>query len=241
MLKNKYRSRKETETYLKDLKNWMDSELENKTEEMSDFFDKRIDIYEDVHLKNWQNEYEYIAEYFDSDLTNLLDIGCGTGLELKSMFKKYPDLSVTGIDLSEKMLKKLSENFKDKNINIIQNDYTKYPFPIKNFDAALAFETLHHFEYQTKQVIYDNIYNTLKKGGYLVECDYIACSEEEENLCLEYYNYKRNRDKIPKNTFIHIDIPLTIDHEITLMKNSGFEKIEILYENEGTMIIKAIK
>ena len=48
-------------------------------------------------------------------------------------------------------------------------------------------------------------------------------------------------DVYKRQVFVHIDIPLTLEHQIQLMKNAGFRNVHILYENKSTMIIKAEK
>lgn len=241
MLKNKIRTEQETEKYLEELKDWLKEVKHTPVEEMADFFANRIGEYNHVHLKNWGEEYDHIADFFEDGLHTLLDIGCGTGLELKSMYRRFPDLRITGIDLSESMLDKLRESYGDKNIELINADYFQYPFAENKFDAAMSFETLHHFKYDKKQQIYKKLYETIKLGGYYIECDYIACGEEEESLCLEEYEYRRKQNNIPEDMFIHIDIPLTLEHQCELMKNAGFKSVQVLYQNCGTVIIKAEK
>ena len=117
----------------------------------------------------------------------------------------------------------------------------KYPFEESKYDAAMSFETLHHFKYEKKQQIYNKLYQTIKGGGYYLECDYIACCDEEEELCLESYDYKRKKNNVPEDVFIHIDIPLTLEHQIDLMKTAGFKAVNALYQNCGTVIIRAEK
>lgn len=241
MLESKIMTPQEMNKYLSDLKAWLESVKNDPSEEMADFFAKRIDGYDENHLTGWPEEYTHITDYFSEGLTNLLDIGCGTGLELESIYRRFPDVKVTGIDLSTAMLEKLQEKYKGKDIEIIQADYFVYPFPENHFDAALSFETLHHFKAGKKQKIYDKLYRTLKKNGYYLECDYIACCDEEEKLCLAGYEYRRNRDQIPEEVFVHIDIPLTFAHQRELMENAGFTNIQILYQNGTTMIIRAEK
>lgn len=241
MLKSKIRTQEETKKYLSELKDWLDGVKNVPVEEMADFFANRISEYNNVHLKNWGEEYAHIADFFDDSLKTLLDIGCGTGLELESMYKRFPEVKVTGIDLSESMLDKLRENYGDKNIEIINADYFEYPFEENKFDAAMSFETLHHFKYEKKQLIYNKLYQTIKAGGYYIECDYIACCDEEEALCLEEYEYRRKQNNIPEDMFIHIDIPLTLEHQFELIKNAGFKTVEVLYQNCGTVIIRAEK
>lgn len=241
MLENKIRTQEEIEEYMAELKNWLNQERDLPPEEMAGFFARRLDLYDTIHLEHWANEYAHIADFFDCGLHTLLDLGCGTGLELKALYQRFPYLKVTGIDLSEAMLMKLREQYVGKDLELILSDYFKYPFPAEYYDAALSVQTLHHFPYEKKQNIYTKLFQALKPGGYYVECDYIACCKEEEDLCLEQYFYKRNTNHIADDMFVHIDIPLTLDHQTTLMENAGFRQIRVLYGNCGTMIIRADK
>lgn len=64
----------------------------------------------------------------------------------------------------------------------------------------------------------------------------MACCEEEEALCLKAYEYRRKQYNIPEDMLIHIDIPLTLEHQKELLKNAGFTTVEVLYQHEGTAI-----
>ena len=70
-----------TEKYLQDLKQWLQDTSDSPLEEMSDFFTKRLDDYED-HMSVWEQSYQIFAESLPSKCKNILDLGCGTGLEL---------------------------------------------------------------------------------------------------------------------------------------------------------------
>lgn len=241
MLKNRIRSQVEVEQYMTELKEWLNHERDTPVEVMTDFFTNRLNIYENVHLEHWAKEYEHITDFFDNELHSLLDIGCGTGLELQAIYKRFPNVKITGIDLCKDMIDKLQEKYGSKEIELIVSDYFEYPFSAERYDAALSFETLHHFKYEKKQKIYKKLFQAIKHGGYYIECDYIACCNEEERICLEQYEYKRQKNHIPDDVFVHIDIPLTLEHQIELMKNAGFSEVRVLYENCGTMIIRAEK
>lgn len=123
MLQTKRRTPEETAAYLAELRTFLKESRDDPTEGMADFFVKRLDGYEDVHLGHWGGEYAHISDYFDEDLKELLDIGCGTGLELASMYRRFPALRVTGIDLSKDMLSKLAEKYQDRAIELITADY----------------------------------------------------------------------------------------------------------------------
>ena len=96
MLENKIRTPEELKKYMLDLKKWLAQERDKPIEEMADFFSNRIDNYDNVHLNNWAEEYAHIADYFDTSINSLLDIGCGTGLELASIYQKFPNVKITG-------------------------------------------------------------------------------------------------------------------------------------------------
>ena len=112
---------------------------------------------------------------------------------------------------------------------------------VRTYDAALSFETLHHFKYEKKQIIYNKLFQSIKNGGYYIECDYFACCDEEEQLCLKEYEYKRRKSNIADSAFVHIDIPLTFEHQCDLLRNAGFINIRILHQNDSTVIIRAEK
>ena len=50
MLESKIRTKEETKRYMYELRDWLKQERNTPIEEMTDFFSKRMDIYEKVHL-----------------------------------------------------------------------------------------------------------------------------------------------------------------------------------------------
>ena len=87
-------------------------------EEMSDFFTKRIEDYEEhmlTEVEGCREGYMKMAELIPQSTKRSLDLGCGTGLELDEIFKKLPHVKVTGIDLTQAMLDKLRKNTLIKN------------------------------------------------------------------------------------------------------------------------------
>lgn len=85
-----------------------------KLEEMSSFFNNRAEDYEQHMMDNVEGANRFYIETAKLipkvDELNLLDLGCGTGLELDEIFKINPTVKVTGIDLSNDMLEKIKEN-----------------------------------------------------------------------------------------------------------------------------------
>ena len=60
-----------------------------------------------------------MVELIPDKASTLLDLGCGTGLELDEIFKTHPAMKVTGIDLTKAMLEALNTKHPDKDITLI--------------------------------------------------------------------------------------------------------------------------
>ena len=132
------------EKYLEDLKNWL-RELESAPlEEMGAFFRKRLPEYEARMTKFWGEDYKQFARAVPQSAKRILDLGCGTGLELDALYNLRTDISVIGIDLSPDMLDALMKKHGDKDLTLLCGSYFAVPFPVA-FDAVISFESLHHF------------------------------------------------------------------------------------------------
>ncbi len=231
---------KSQEKYLQDLKQWLNDTSDSPLEEMSDFFTKRLDGYEE-HMSVWEKSYRLFAESLPFGCQKILDLGCGTGLELDKIWQRNPDIDVTGVDLCQSMLDKLSEKHSDKHLTTVCQDYFQYDLGYGKWDAVISFESLHHFLPEHKKSLYRKVYHGLKNGGVFILGDYIACCDEEEDLLRSVYLQKRRQSSIPENNFVHFDIPLTLEHESKLLQNTGFIIEKVFEEPDGATIIIAGK
>ena len=92
-------------------------------EKMSAFFEARLEGYDAHMLANIESAtsfYPFTANMLPTAPgSRILDLGCGTGLELEAYLPLCPTAQITGIDLSEKMLSALKSKFPDKDISLI--------------------------------------------------------------------------------------------------------------------------
>ncbi|MCR5225047.1 MAG: methyltransferase domain-containing protein [Alphaproteobacteria bacterium] len=211
-------------------------------EKMDDFFAKRVDAYES-HMLNrvegCREGYEKIAELVPSDCKNLLDLGCGTGLELKLIFEKFPNLHVVGVDYTQAMLNKLRKNYPQKNIDLICGDYFKVDFGKEKYDCAISFQTMHHFSSESKLALYKKIHESLKPSACYIECDYIAEDLKEEKFLFAEAEKMRKEENISSDMLIHLDTPCCVETQLRLFSAAGFAMQEKLWQSWHTAIFKA--
>ena len=214
-------------------------------EKMGDFFDARLEGYEAHQLTTIDDAAEFYpftaGQLPRGPGATVLDLGCGTGLELGYYYELAPAAHVTDVDLAPGMLDELRRKFSDKDMTLICGSYFDVPFGEKTFDAAVSVESLHHFTKEEKIPLYTKLCKALKPGGYLILTDYFAASEaEERSRRAELLRLKREQD-LPDGEFYHYDTPLTVAHEREALLAAGFASVDVLNNWGATWTLKASK
>ena len=214
-------------------------------EKMSDFFEARLDGYDEHMMTNIEsaNEfYPFTARQLPTEKNcRVLDLGCGTGLELEFYYQLNPSSKVTGIDLSEGMLSALQNKFSDKDVTLILGSYFDVPLGENVFDAAVSVESLHHFTKEEKVPLYAKLRAALKNNGYFILTDYFSLSDEEEQLHRQSLSALKVEQGIADNEYYHYDTPLTVAHETEALAEAGFSSVEVLNHWGATYTIRAMK
>ena len=94
----------------------------------------------------------------------VLDAGCGKGRFARVLLEQYPRCQVTGLDISEAMLRGVPPG-----VGKVAGALTELPFAASAFDAAYATESLEHAVDTATAV--DELCRVLKPGGRLVIID----------------------------------------------------------------------
>lgn len=214
-------------------------------EKMAEFFEARLHMYDEHMLNDLEGAdcfYPLTAECLPKESgVSLLDLGCGTGLELEEYFKINPTAKITGIDLSEGMLNALRKKFADKEITLIKGSYFDVPFGENKFDAAVSVESLHHFTKEEKMPLYKKLHSSLKEDGYFILTDYFAPDDEYETFYQNELIRLKNEQGITDNDCYHYDTPLTVKHETEALAEAGFNSVKALSNWENTYTLKAYK
>ncbi|GHU33153.1 SAM-dependent methyltransferase [Spirochaetia bacterium] len=148
----------------------------------------------------------------------LLDLDCGGGKFINIISKKYNDIKLYGIDISEESIVIAKNNnkndIKNGKMEIIKADIIKMPFENNYFDIITAIQT--HYYWKNIKNSIEEIYRILKYN---------------ETFIMAAELYKIN---------YHMDKYKTKEEIIKLFIRTGFKKIE--YKEDGKyMNIKGIK
>ncbi len=215
-------------------------DIKTEYEDMRSFFNRRALDY-DFHMSEGHENYAEVFSKLLKDMPqtdkkiNVLDLGCGTGAELEAIFQKAPQAHVVCMDVAEKMLDILMEKHTKyrKNIKTVCASYLEADLGNNTYDYIVACNTLHHLLAEDKLRLYANIRKVLKENGYLLILDYLAKNPEEEQSVREKYLALRKNGEISGTEIYHIDLMMTREHEVGLLKMAGFNctRVESIYEN----------
>lgn len=216
-----------------------------KLEEMAAFFENRLEGYDEHMRRDIEGGSDFYA-FTASRLpqareAEVLDLGCGTGLELEEYFGLNPDASVTGIDLCRPMLDALAAKFPQKQLVMVCGSYFDADLQPDHYDAAVSVESLHHFPAARKRALYRKLFSALKQNGYFVLTDYFAESEALEKEYFQNLEQLKREQGLDAGTFYHYDTPLTVEHEMEILREAGFKDVRILRQWGSTYTVYAGK
>ena len=193
-------------------------DLKARTENMRQFFNRKIDTYDEVHEKFLETK-ALLASSLPEGTKKVLDLGVGTGLELTYLFERFPEAEVTGIDVSEEMIEALKCKSFGSKVTCILGDFFETVFG-SGYDAAISTSALHHFDIESKIRLYKKVYDSLREGGMFINSDYISKTDEEEENVFEWYRLEHENRP-------HIDTPLTSEHEKEALLAAGFREVTV--------------
>lgn len=222
--------------------------MEDKILEMAAFFDKKAAGYE-AHMRavyggrrRMRRFYRLVAEPIGrtAEPKTVLDLGCGTGLELREILRRVPNVAVTGIDLSDRMLALLRRRYQKRlnRICLLRGSFEQVDLPDGAFDYAISVMAMHHFPPDRKRDIYERIKRALKPGGIYVEGDYVV-SPMVEREHLGAFACAHAEQGLDGSTLYHLDLPFTVRHQLEVMEQAGFVEIDVVHREMNRAIFIA--
>lgn len=103
---------------------------------------------------------------------NIVELGCGTGNLSRLIAARFPNASLTLVDLSPEMLKLASEKLKKElqtpsaqNLKTLESDFNKLNLANGSVDLFVSSIALHHLLDPDKAALYKKLFTWLKSGG----------------------------------------------------------------------------
>jgi tRNA (cmo5U34)-methyltransferase len=183
---------------------------------------------------------------------HVLDVGCGAGNFTLKMLEHLPNLDVTLIDLSKPMLDRATERVRQASagrITVIQGDIREVALPDGAFDLILAAAVLHHLRADAEwRQVFAALHRALRPGGSLWVFDLVESSMPavQQLMWQQYGEYlTRLKDATYRDhVFAYVDkedTPRPLLFQLDLLRQVGFEQVEVLHKNICFAAFGAVK
>jgi len=221
--------------------------MSDRPEAMGKFFDRRSESY-DQHMRenltDFEDFYRAVAQPIPKSERPLeiLDLGCGTGLELQAVFERSPEARITAVDLSPGMLAELERKYavRSEQIEIICESYLEVELSEARYDLALSVMTMHHLLPDPKRTLYHKIFKSLKPGGLYIEGDYVVSQETSREMRSAYDELSEKHGAVGEGLY-HLDLPLTLPIQKRLLLEAGFGAVREHWKQAEAVVLSAEK
>ena len=173
---------------------------------------------------------------------SLLDVGCGGGNYTLKLLQQLPNLDVTLIDLSQRMLDRAVERIQPTTkgtVVAIQSDIRELELGQKQFDVILASAVLHHLRTDDEwRTVFQKLHDAVKPGGSIWIFDIVesAIPEVQTLTWRRYGEYLASTDgEAYRDTMLsrilEEDTPRSVPFQLELLRSVGFTNTEVLHKN----------
>ena len=145
------------------------------------------------HPRFWQATVKRFRDYYQlTENASVLDVGCGKGFMLHDFKELMPNLTITGIDISEYGIEHAIETVKSF---LRMGNAKKLPYGDNSFDLVIAINTVHNLPLEECKQALREIQRVTRQHAF-VTMD--AWRTEEEKKRLLKWN-------LTALTYLHVD------------------------------------
>lgn len=150
--------------------------------------------------------------------SEIAELGCGGGWNVKELLQRYPTAKVTALDYSEISLKKAKQvnqlNIQTGRCRVIQGDVSQLPLGDRQFDLVTAFETVYFWPGPVES--FREVHRILKPGGTFLIVNESDGMNPHDDKWLSTIDGLRIFDKTQISSFL---------------TQAGFSKITVDHDN----------
>lgn len=208
---------------------------DNKSAFNSNEYDRKIKQTLPYYNEFYEQVIELVKVFHNSAIT-WLDIGCGTGKMGSIALENIELEKLVLCDSSDEMIRIAKERFQRFNTEFsvcdIQNlEYTD------EFDVITAIQVNHYLQMEERKIALQKCYKALKENGLFISFEnFSPFTDVGKIVYLEKWKrYQIEQGKSFEESTKHIErygkdyFPITLEEHLTLMRNSGFRAVEILW------------
>lgn len=190
-----------------------------------------IPYYEDI--------YQQVIDIIQTlNIANIewLDVGCGTGKMAEEALKHCDIKKLILCDTLLEMLHICENKFSVPNIKFIKKSIQELLYK-EEFHVITTIQVNHYLKWEDRILAIRNCYNALKQNGVFITVENFAPSNEIiKNIFLERWKQCQIKNgKSEKESEQHINrygvdyYPISIQNHITIMKQCGFNLVEVFW------------
>jgi len=187
-----------------------------------------------------------------ANIRRVLDIGCGAGNNTLKLLEFVSPFDCDLIDLSQPMLDRAHARIAAVNsgkIRIFQGDFRTVELPEQKYDVILAAAVLHHLrDDHDWETAFHKIYKLTAPGGSVWITDLVSHESRpiQAMMWSRYGEYLRSigGEEHKDRVFTYIDkedSPRPVTYQLNLLRESGFDTVELLHKNSCFAAFGAIK
>ena len=195
----------------------------------------------------YQNTTKFIVSNINEP-KQIIDLGAGTGLLTYFWYQQCPNSEYVLVDIADEMLNVARKRFESiGNVSYqIENYIDKLPDVL--FDTVISALSIHHLEDEDKAKLFTRIYNSLPSGGLFINYDQFCAGQAEINNWFNSYweNHLATSGLTDKDIELwkerrKLDKECSVEQEVDMLKNAGFNIVKCVYSYQKFSVIVAIK
>ena len=114
-----------------------------------------------------RNEEVFLKEIEKTKPNSVLDLGCGYGRYLKAINDSFPNIKLTGCEISQTQINKATKLLNNEDIDLVKTDGKLLPLKDKAFDLVITYGCLCFVKQNDLIKFYQEIKRVAHKGLFL--------------------------------------------------------------------------